>query len=99
MPPLWKVIGNSEGEGDITSQSHNWECGVGGGRSKPKTFRRRGMDIFRGNALIAIFIYTLQSVSAYAPICNPVECPWGQKAFAGYLGSNKETWKASDAHS
>ena len=26
-----------------------------------------------------------RSVSAFAPICNPVLCPWGQKAFTGYL--------------
>lgn len=37
------------------------------------------------------------SVSAFAPICNPIECPWGQKAFTGYLGSDKETWKAYDS--
>ena len=41
------------------------------------------------------FDYSFQSVSAFAPICNPVECPWGQKAFTGYLGSNKETWKVN----
>lgn len=38
-----------------------------------------------------------RSVSAFAPICNPVECPWGQKAFAGYLGEEREAWKAYDA--
>jgi len=27
------------------------------------------------------------SVSAFAPICNPTKCPWGEKAFTGYLGS------------
>jgi S-formylglutathione hydrolase len=27
-----------------------------------------------------------RSVSAFAPICAPLQCPWGQKAFAGYLG-------------
>ena len=27
------------------------------------------------------------SVSAFAPICNPTKCPWGVKAFTGYLGS------------
>ncbi len=26
------------------------------------------------------------SVSAFAPIANPINCPWGQKAFAAYLG-------------
>lgn len=38
-----------------------------------------------------------KSVSAFAPICNPINCPWGQKAFSGYLGSNQETWKSWDA--
>lgn len=27
-----------------------------------------------------------KSVSAFAPICNPTQVPWGHKAFAGYLG-------------
>lgn len=35
-----------------------------------------------------------KSVSAFSPICNPVECPWGQKAFTGYLGDDQEAWKA-----
>ena len=38
-----------------------------------------------------------QSVSAFAPICHPVNCPWGEKAFGGYLGDNREGWKAWDA--
>jgi len=39
-------------------------------------------------------VYT--SVSAFAPICNPTQCPWGDKAFNGYLGS-VEAGKAYDA--
>ena len=38
-----------------------------------------------------------QSLSAFSPIVNPTECPWGQKAFAGYLWSDTESWKAYDA--
>eukprot|EP00761_Pharyngomonas_kirbyi_P012889 gb/GECH01012916.1/.p1 GENE.gb/GECH01012916.1/~~gb/GECH01012916.1/.p1 ORF type:complete len:285 (+),score=68.30 gb/GECH01012916.1/:1-855(+) len=38
-----------------------------------------------------------KSVSAFAPICNPINCDWGKKAFSGYLGSNQESWKAYDA--
>ncbi|CAL8371167.1 unnamed protein product [Arctogadus glacialis] len=38
-----------------------------------------------------------KTVSAFAPICNPIGCPWGQKAFAGYLGADKSTWEAYDA--
>lgn len=37
------------------------------------------------------------SVSAFAPIAHPSACPWGLKAFSGYLGDNRETWRAYDA--
>ena len=37
------------------------------------------------------------SVSAFAPISNPINCPWGHKAFGGYLGNERELWKAWDA--
>ena len=38
-----------------------------------------------------------RSVSAFAPIAAPMQCPWGQKAFSGYLGSNQESWAHYDA--
>lgn len=38
-----------------------------------------------------------KSLSAFAPIANPVNCPWGQKAFAGYLGDNQAAWAQHDA--
>ncbi|KAI0548076.1 carbohydrate esterase family 1 protein [Xylaria curta] len=38
-----------------------------------------------------------KSVSAFSPIANPSRCPWGEKAFAGYLGDDKEEWKRHDA--
>eukprot|EP01083_Nonionella_stella_P094943 266495_1 len=38
-----------------------------------------------------------ESVSAFAPICNPSKCPWGEKAFSGYLGDDREEWKQYDA--
>lgn len=38
-----------------------------------------------------------KSVSAIAPIAAPSQCPWGQKAFAGYLGSDTSNWAAHDA--
>ncbi|KAK3926703.1 S-formylglutathione hydrolase [Frankliniella fusca] len=38
-----------------------------------------------------------KSVSAFAPICNPTEIPWGQKAFSGYLGGDKDQWAKYDA--
>ncbi|WP_310460838.1 S-formylglutathione hydrolase [Sphaerotilus sp.] len=37
------------------------------------------------------------SVSAFAPICAPTQCPWGHKAFTGYLGQDKSTWGDHDA--
>lgn len=38
-----------------------------------------------------------KSVSAFAPITNPSNCPWGEKGFTGYLGEDKEEWKKHDA--
>ncbi|MPM88821.1 S-formylglutathione hydrolase YeiG [bioreactor metagenome] len=38
-----------------------------------------------------------KSLSAFAPISNPVNCPWGQKAFAGYLGDDQTVWAQHDA--
>ena len=38
-----------------------------------------------------------KSVSAFAPICNPMSCPWGVKMFTGYLGDDKSKWAEYDA--
>lgn len=38
-----------------------------------------------------------RSVSAFAPIAAPSQCPWGQKAFGAYLGENRDDWAAYDA--
>ncbi len=37
------------------------------------------------------------SISAFAPIAAPSQCPWGEKAFTGYLGDDRQTWAAYDA--
>lgn len=37
-----------------------------------------------------------QSVSAFAPICSPINCPWGNKALSLYLGDDQDTWKQYD---
>jgi S-formylglutathione hydrolase len=37
------------------------------------------------------------SLSAFAPISAPIQVPWGQKAFSGYLGSDHNTWREYDA--
>lgn len=39
------------------------------------------------------------SVSAFSPICHPSACPWGKKAFTGYLGEDEKAWEAYDATS
>ena len=38
-----------------------------------------------------------RSVSAFAPIVAPSQVPWGQKAFAGYLGDDRAAWRQHDA--
>jgi S-formylglutathione hydrolase len=38
-----------------------------------------------------------RSVSAFAPIVSPLHCPWGEKALTGYIGGNREDWRAYDA--
>lgn len=38
-----------------------------------------------------------KSVSAFAPICSPTRCAWGQKAFAAYLGDDQAAWREHDA--
>lgn len=37
------------------------------------------------------------AASAFAPIVHPLDCPWGEKALSGYLGPDREAWKAWDA--
>ncbi|RKF55909.1 S-formylglutathione hydrolase [Erysiphe neolycopersici] len=56
-----------------------------------------------GHGALTLFLKNpgmYKSVSAFAPICNPINCPWGKKAFTGYLGAheeNGEEWKMNDA--
>lgn len=50
------------------------------------TLALRHPDIFR-------------SVSAFAPICSPTRCPWGEKAFSAYLGEDRAAWADHDAAS
>jgi S-formylglutathione hydrolase len=38
-----------------------------------------------------------RSVSAFAPIAAPMQCPWGRKAFTGYLGTDESAWAQHDA--
>ncbi len=38
-----------------------------------------------------------KSVSAFAPVCAPIQCPWGKKAFANYLGGDMQAARRYDA--
>lgn len=38
-----------------------------------------------------------RSISAFAPICSPLNCPWGEKALANYLGEDRSAWTHYDA--
>jgi S-formylglutathione hydrolase len=38
-----------------------------------------------------------RTVSAFAPIAAPMRCPWGENAFDGYLGPDRDRWRAYDA--
>lgn len=38
-----------------------------------------------------------RSVSAFAPICSPMHCPWGEKALSGYLGDDVAAWRRYDS--
>ncbi|MCY4043613.1 MAG: S-formylglutathione hydrolase [Cellvibrionales bacterium] len=53
-----------------------------------------------GHGAITIGLKNLDrygSISAFAPIVNPMDCPWGQKAFTHYLGSDHSAWQAYDS--
>jgi S-formylglutathione hydrolase FrmB len=55
-----------------------------------------------GHGALTLYLRTLgdkkyASASAFAPICNPVKAPWGEKAFGGYLAGGVEEGKEYDA--
>lgn len=53
-----------------------------------------------GHGALTLFLKNpgmYKSVSAFSPICNPTQCPWGEKAFTGYIGDDREEWKKHDA--
>ena len=41
--------------------------------------------------------HRFKSVSAFSPICSPLNCPWGEKTLRGYLGEDKATWAEYDS--
>ncbi|KAG0496743.1 hypothetical protein HPP92_001434 [Vanilla planifolia] len=53
-----------------------------------------------GHGALTIYLRNLdkyKASSAFAPIVNPMNCPWGQKAFSNYLGEDKLDWEVYDA--
>ncbi|KAF3484016.1 S-formylglutathione hydrolase [Arthroderma uncinatum] len=53
-----------------------------------------------GHGALTLFLKNpgkYKSVSVFAPIANPINCPWGQKAFKGYFGDDNNKWKKHDA--
>ena len=38
-----------------------------------------------------------RSISAFAPICSPMNCPWGDKALSHYLGDDRDAWSQYDS--
>jgi len=40
---------------------------------------------------------TFKSISAFSPIVSPLNCPWGEKALSGYIGTDKSAWREYDA--
>ncbi|KAK1902676.1 S-formylglutathione hydrolase [Dissostichus eleginoides] len=76
---------------DIEGEDESWDFGTGAGFYVDAT-----EDPWKKNYRMYSYI-TEETVSAFAPICNPAQSPWGQKAFSGYLGSDRDTWQAYDA--
>ncbi|MDO6558489.1 S-formylglutathione hydrolase [Paraglaciecola chathamensis] len=51
-----------------------------------------------GALMIALSnVKRFSSVSAFSPIVNPADCPWGEKAFSHYLGDDKSEWQQYDS--
>ena len=70
-------------------------------RSLPVTSRRGlcGHSMGGHGALICALRHPerFQSVSAFSPICHPMQCPWGQKAFTRFFGDDRSHWGEWDA--
>jgi S-formylglutathione hydrolase len=59
----------------VPGEADSWDFGVGAGfyLDATQTLALRHPGVFK-------------TLSAFAPICAPTQCPWGHKAFSGYLG-------------
>ncbi|MEM6300386.1 MAG: S-formylglutathione hydrolase [Pseudomonadota bacterium] len=68
----------------------------------PVSLERQGIfgHSMGGHGAITIALKNLdryRSVSAFAPICSPLNCPWGEKALGSYLGPDRSLWEEYDA--
>jgi S-formylglutathione hydrolase len=71
-------------------------------RSFPVDMKRQGIfgHSMGGHGALTIALREAgryRSVSAFAPICHPMEVDWGQKAFTAYLGNDLASWRTHDA--
>ncbi len=72
------------------------------GRELPADMMRQGImgHSMGGHGALTIALREparFASVSAFAPIVSPMNCPWGEKALTGYLGPNRAQWRKYDA--
>lgn len=72
------------------------------GRQQPIDLQRLGLfgHSMGGHGALTLALRhpgLFRSLSAFAPICAPTRCPWGEKAFTGYLGSDRTAWGEHDA--
>ncbi|KAJ5238723.1 hypothetical protein N7468_003342 [Penicillium chermesinum] len=93
---------NIQGEDD----SYDFGTGAGFYVDATKAPYNAGYNIITGHSMgghgaLTLFLRNpgkYKSVSAFAPISNPIKAPWGQKAFSGYFGEDQqEKWKEHDA--
>lgn len=72
------------------------------GATLPADMTRQGISghSMGGHGALTIALRSparFRSVSAFAPIVSPMNCPWGEKALTGYLGPDRTAWRAYDA--
>ena len=71
------------------------------GRTLPADLERQGImgHSMGGHGALTLALRhpnRFASVSAFAPIASPMNCPWGQKALRGYLGPDRAVWRGHD---
>ena len=78
---LLPVVGEAAPEADLSRLSISGHS-MGGHGSLTVALRNSGR---------------FKSVSTFAPICSPMNCPWGEKALSRYLGTDRAKWRQYDA--